>query len=149
MFEVNKNPSPKELRQFGVVMIIGFAIIGTLVWVAPWLKSWDASTLRWTGATKQYVAIGLVAFGIVVGLIGLSASELSRIIYVVWMSVGGKIGIVMSTLMLSLLFFILLPVFSIIVRMGDPLRKKLSNGDTYWEDYKPHEPTLDRMYRQF
>lgn len=149
MFDVNKNPTPKELRQFGVVMVIGFTVIGVLVWLSSWFANWDASALSWTGTTRQYTAIGLGVFGIVVCLIGQTASEFARIIYVVWMTVGGKIGLVMSTLMLSLLFFVFLPVFSIIVRWGDPLRKKLSDGDTYWEDYRPHEPTLERMQRLF
>jgi hypothetical protein len=41
-----------------------------------------------------------------------------------------------------------LPLFSLIVRFGDPLRKKLG-GATYWEPYRPHEPTLERMRRPF
>ncbi len=149
MFDVNKNPTPKELRQFGVVMVIGFTIISVLVWLSPWFGNWDASKLSWTGTSRQGTAIGLFVLGAVLCVIGLTASEFARIVYVVWMTVGGKIGIVMSTLMLSLLFFLFLPVFSLIVRWGDPLRKKLSDDDSYWEDYKPHEPTIERMQRLF
>jgi hypothetical protein len=65
------------------------------------------------------------------------------------MTVTVPIGIAVSTVLLTLLFFVVLPVFAIIVRMGDPLRKKLTQDDTYWEDHEPYEPTLDRMERLF
>ncbi len=65
------------------------------------------------------------------------------------MSLAVPLGIVMSTIALSILFFVLLPVFSLIVRRSDPLRKKITRSGTYWEDYKHYEPTLDRMQRQF
>ncbi|MEK7710827.1 MAG: hypothetical protein AAB341_02930, partial [Planctomycetota bacterium] len=64
------------------------------------------------------------------------------------MTATAPVGIVMSTILLTMLFMLILPVFSLIVRMGDPLRKKLG-GATYWEDYKAHEPTLERMRRPF
>ena len=67
------------------------------------------------------------------------------------MSVTVPIGIAVSTVLLTVLYFVLLPVFSVIVRFGDPLRKKLSRGgaESYWEDHKPYEVTLDRMERLF
>ena len=58
------------------------------------------------------------------------------------------VGTVMSTVLLTAVFVVVLPLFSIVVRLGDPLRKKLG-GATYWEDYKPYEHTLDRMRRLF
>ena len=55
----------------------------------------------------------------------------------------------MSTVMLSLVFLVLLPVFALIVRRSDPVRRRLHDGNTYWEDPSPFEPTLDRMRRMF
>ena len=68
--------------------------------------------------------------------------------YVGWMSLVVPIGIFMTTIGMTLIFVIVLPVFSLI-RFSDPLRKKLHHGETYWEDPRPYEPTLERMTRPF
>jgi len=65
------------------------------------------------------------------------------------MTVSTFIGTIMTTIMLTILFIVLLPLFSLIVRLGDPLRKKITSGPTYWEDYKPHEASIERMKRPF
>jgi hypothetical protein len=44
---------------------------------------------------------------------------------------------------------IVLPPFSLLVRRKDPLRRKRTKEGSYWEDYKPYEPTLERMKRLF
>ncbi len=149
MFTVNRNPSPKDLRQFAVVMLVGFIVIGALIWLSSWLGTWDRSTLPWSGTSRQLAAVSLAALGAVVCLVTLSSQVAGRWIYVVWMTGATRVGIVMSTIMLSAMFLILLPVFSLVVRLGDPLRKKLSASPTYWEDYKPHEATIDRLRRPF
>lgn len=149
MFTVNKNPSQLELRKFGVAMIIGFGVMGAVLYLAPWLKARDASVLAWTGTHLQMTAVSLVALGAFLCVISHASPTSAKPIYVVWMSVTVPVGIVMTTIMLSVLYFVLLPIFSLVVRWGDPLRKKNHTSGTYWEDYKPHEPTLERMQRPF
>ena len=105
--------------------------------------------MGWSGSGLQIAAVCLPALGAALLVLSLTAVELTKRIYVAWMSVATPIGIVMSTLMLTVLYFVLLPVFSLIVRRADPLRKRLSDADRYWEDYKPHEATLERMRRPF
>jgi len=75
-------------------------------------------------------------------------SRLGRPLYVAWMTGAMAIGAVMSTVLLTVLYFVLLPVFSLI-RFKDPLRLKLKAEGSYWEDPSPHEATLDRTSRQF
>ena len=67
---------------------------------------------------------------------------------IAWMSITVPIGIAMSTLLLTIMFILVLPLFSLIVRLADPLRKRLS-GSSYWENYPKHPPTLDRLRRPF
>jgi hypothetical protein len=64
------------------------------------------------------------------------------------MTLASYLGMVMTTLLLSVLFFVLLPIFSLI-RLKDPLRLKLRSAGTYWERPDPHEPTINRMRRPF
>jgi hypothetical protein len=149
MFTVNKNPNVKDLRKFGGAMLIGFGVLGVLLWLVPWFKTGDVELLGWNAGSNQIIAVCFWAIGLVLGMVSWSSPKAARPVYVAWMSVAVPIGIVVSTVMLTLLFVVLLPFFSIIARWQDPLRKRRHSGDTYWEDYKPHEATLERTARPF
>lgn len=148
MFTVNRNPTLDEIRKFGWAMLLGFGVIGAVLWFTAWRKYGGYGPLEWSGAGAQIVALCFWVLGI--GLFALSwvSPASARPVYVTWMTVTVPFGIVMSTVLLTMLFVLLLPLFSVIVRMGDPLRKKLG-GRTYWEDNKPYEHTLDQMRRLF
>jgi len=147
MFTINKNPSVYDLRKFGWAMLFGFGVIGVILWVIAWQR-YGGGSFGWSGAPGQQVAVGLFMLGVGLCVIGTTAPSLARPVYIAWMSVTVPIGLVMSTILLTVLFVLVLPLFSLVVRWGDPLRKKLG-GTTYWENYKPHEHTLDRMRRTF
>lgn len=149
MFTVNKNPTPADLKKFGWAMLIGFGAIGCALWYLSGSRDADTSLWSWSGSSGQTTAVVFWSLGLLLCVLGVGAPAVAKPIYVVWMSVTVPIGIVMSTIMLSVLFFVLLPVFSLIVRTGDPLRKKLKASGSYWEDYKPHEATIERMQRPF
>lgn len=149
MFDVNKNPSQTELRKFGGAMVFGFAVIGGLLWSSQAIKSWDSAHLSWSSRSSQIIAIIAWTMGIGLFVVSRGPTTLATSVYVVWMTVATRIGIVMSTIMLTVLFVFLLPVFSLIVRRSDPLRKNLSKEGTYWEPHKAAEPTIDRMRRMF
>ena len=149
MFEINKNPSVSDLRKFGAAMLVGFAVIGALLWLTPWMKSGDVSTLGWSGTGFQLTASVLGFLGVGLCLLGFAVPSVAKPVYVVWMTATVPIGIVMSIVLLTVLFVLLLPIFSLVVRLGDPLRKKLSKEGSYWEDYKPHAATIERMKRPF
>lgn len=148
MQAVNRNPTPRELRRFGLVTLGGFAALGLLVgWVLPWLggrlPAWGFS-----GTTGEWTAVALWSIGLAFALVGTAAPGPARRLYVAWMTAAVYLGTVTSFILLSVLFFILLPVFSLI-RLKDPLRRRWNRSGTYWEPHKPHEPTLERMMRPF
>ena len=149
MFEVNRNPSPKTVREFGRAMVLGFGVLAALCWTLHWWRHSPPSFWSWTDGRGQLLAIGLFLVGLVLFAIATATPKLGARVYVAWMSAAVPVGMVMSTLMLSVLFFVLLPVFSLIVRRGDPLRTKLTDDPSYWEDYKPYEHSLERMKRPF
>ena len=149
VYVVNRNPDKTDLRKFGWAMLIGFGAIGLILWLAPWLKAQDAAVLGWTGTGAQVTALCLWLLGSGLCVVALAFPNIAKPVYISWMSVAVPIGIFMSTVLLTVLFVLLLPVFSMIVRFGDPLRKKLTDQGTYWEDYKPYKPTLERMKRPF
>ena len=67
--------------------------------------------------------------------------------YKVWKAAAHKIGKFQTLLIMTVLFFVIVPVFSL-VRLKDPLRKRLG-GDSYWESKKNEEQTLERYRRPF
>jgi len=148
MFTVNKNPTPKDLRKFGWAMLFGFGLLGAVLWVLHARKA-ELGLIAWDGRVAQIASIVMWAAGLFCWVISLAAPAVAKPVYVGWMSVTVPVGLVMSTVMLTILFIVILPIFSLIVRMGDPLRKRLTPGGTYWEDYKPHEPSVERMRRPF
>jgi hypothetical protein len=144
MRAINKNPSPRELRTFGLIMLAGFCILGGLFWFSGRLPG---TWCGWSGSGRQ--CTGIVLFLVGAACAACSASpSVGRLLYVGWMTVGMYLGMVMTTVMLTLMFFLLLPVFSLI-RLADPLRLKLRKTGSYWEDHKPHEATLERTARPF
>ncbi len=147
VFTVNKNPNEEDLRAFGRAMVLGFGVLGALLWIVSAYRS-SHGVLEWSAAPPQMTAVCFWGLGAMLCAVSY-ASSVAKPIYVVWMTVASSIGVVMSTIMLTVLFFVLLPVFSAIVRLGDPLRKKHHAGGTYWETYKPHEPTIERLRRPF
>ncbi len=149
MFTVNRNPTPSDIRGFGWAMVLGFGGIAVLLWLVPPIRAWDVAALAWSGRSGQIVALCLAGLGTGLCLLSAFAPGAARPVYITWMSVTVPIGVFMSCVMLTVLFVFLLPVFSLVVRLGDPLRKKLNPSGTYWEDYKPHAPTLERMRRPF
>ena len=149
MFTVNKNPTPNDLRKFGWAMLIGFGGIGALTWLLPWIRGLEGAALGWWGGGGQIASLCFWAVGVSMWAVGLTLPGAAKPMYVVWMSLTVPIGLVMSTILFTILFILLLPLFSIVVRFGDPLRKKRHTRKSYWEDYKPYEPTMERMARPF
>ncbi len=90
----------------------------------------------------------LWGLGVVVAALTLSSPMVGRPIYVWWMLAAAAMGAVMVPLFLTLLYFVLLPVFSLI-RLKDPLRLKLKRGGSYWEPHAPFEATIERMQHLF
>ena len=132
LFEVNRHPTPTELRRFGLTVLIGLGIIGFVIW---WWRGWLAP------------AVVLWVIGAAAGLVSIGPVWLGTKVYVGWMLAAAGIGRVMLPLFLTLAYALLLPVFSLI-RLADPLRLQLKKG-SYWEPHKPHEATIERMRRPF
>ncbi|MCB9850922.1 MAG: hypothetical protein H6817_09500 [Phycisphaerales bacterium] len=145
MHTVNRNPSSRELHKFGWAMVLGFGVLGTL----GWYFAGETNGWAWRGETAQRVAVAFWTLGPLLLVISFGPKALAKPVYIGWMSVGFFIGGIMTAILLSVLFIVLLPVFSL-VRFADPLRMKLRPpGESYWEDHKHHESTLERTIRPF
>jgi len=145
MQPVNHNPSVADLHKFGWAMLFGFSVIGAICWYfGPEPNNW-----RWIASGFQKLSIAAWVLGPVLLLVSFGPRILARPVYIGWMTVAVCIGTVMTFIVLSVLFVVLLPVFSLI-RLKDPLRLRLLGpGQTYWEDHKHHEATLERTIHPF
>jgi len=149
MFTVNRDPSRRDLRKFGLAMFIGFFAIGALLSFYPFLSKGDVLALGWHETPLRYTAVGSMVLGAGLWVLSVAAPRAAKPVYIVWMTAAVAMGTAMSTILLTLLFVVFLPPFSLVVRLGDPLRRRLTRKDSYWEDYKPHEATLARTQRPF
>ena len=143
MFVVNRNPSEGELRKFGLTILAGLAVIGGLLW---YLGRPDVEEAGLSGA--QIAAVVLWIVGALVAVLAVPPTGLARYVYVGWMTAAMAVGMVVTPVLFTVLFIVVLPVFSLI-RLKDPLRLRRGERDTYWQDASPHEATLERVARPF
>jgi len=121
MFPINKNPSAKELRVFGLVLMAGFGLIGFFV----------------RRAGHPEAAAWLWGVPAAVGLLALAAPPLSKPFYWAWMFLGMALGAVMSRVVMSVIFFLVLTPVALFFRLKgrDALGLKPPQKDSYWS---PH-----------
>ena len=141
---VNRNPSAREVRNFGLAMLGGFTVLSGLFW---WFGKTEGGW-GWSGGGLHWGSVALASLGVTLLSITLVSAAAGRVVYVVWMTGASYMGAVTTVILLSVLFVVLLPVFSLI-RFKDPLRMKLHKEGSYWEDHRHHESTLERTIRPF
>ena len=142
---VERNPSRRDVRTFGLTVLIGLGVIGLLIW---WMARGEETGLAWAGRGLQWLSVGLWLLGTAACAACFASHAVGRLVYIIWMSAAMCIGMVMVPLLLSVIYCVVVPVFSLI-RLKDPLRKNLRKEGSYWEPHKPYEPTLERMQHPF
>lgn len=130
-----------------MAMILGFGVLGLIAWY--FAGETASHGFGWRGLGGQKLAIGLWILGLALLAVSLGPRACAVPVYVGWMSFAFVIGGVMTVVLLSVLFVVLLPVFALL-RFADPLRMRMKPaGESYWEDHKHHESTLERTARPF
>lgn len=133
--EIKKNPTMRDLVEFGLVFAAGMGVFGAISWF-----KWGNQSL----AQNLWIA-GAAVF--VLSLI----PPIGRILYILWMGLGITIGLVTSPIiMFAVYLVVIVPVglwFKVTRR--DLMRRSLDpNAKSYWEEYPSTEdPT--RYVRQF
>ena len=137
LIEVDWRPPKKQLRQFAVLFVVFAAGFGTLGWFTG-RPLWLSQTL-W----------GLAA---VVGLLGLVAPAAVRPVWVVMMAVALPIGMVVSTVLMVLIFYLILTPIGFVMRLTgyDPMRRRVAAGGarSYWIERRP-VTDVRRYFRQY
>ncbi len=124
----NLKTSRKELRKFGMLLFFIFALIaGLMFWRAK--SSW----------------LILFCISMLFLFIGLVRPSFLRSFYRVWMAWALVLGWVMTRIILTISFFVIITPMGLFLRKvlrKDLLDEKIEKSkETYW---KPHMPAIDR-----
>jgi hypothetical protein len=132
---VKWKPDARELRRFAIAMLVGFFVLGAL-------SAWRAKGIG-TGSIVLWsigVTLAIAAF----------VPKLGRVAYLAVYLPTSIIGYVVSNVMLTLMFFLVITPLGIIMKlMGkDVLQQRRPNRTTQWA---PVKETKDEAsyYRQF
>ena len=136
IIEINTDPSKKELRWFGVMLVVFVLAVGALV---RW--QFDAPA----AAQRIWIAGGVLSMVYVV------APPLRRWIFVGWIYAAFPIGWTVSHVLLASIYYLVFTPIGLLLRRikGDPLERQLDpSAASYW---RPHESLRDvrRYFRQF
>jgi hypothetical protein len=137
LIDVNWKPGAKELRQFALLFLIFGGVFGTLIY---FFKDWPllVSQIMWIG-------------GAVVGLAGLAVPALVRPVYVVMMALALPIGMVVSTVLMVVIYFLVLTPIGLLMRLlgHDPMRRTLDPAaTTHWIE-RPRDIPASRYFKQY
>jgi hypothetical protein len=128
------SPGRRELRQLGLVFFGALVIIGGLLWLRD-----------------RPVGPYFMAAGIFFGLMGLAWPRGLKWLYKPWMALALVLGHVMSRLILTLLFYLVVTPIGLVLRlMGkDLLDRKWNGRESYWRvrddaEYEPRQ--TEKMY---
>ena len=132
---MQKKPSKKELREFGILIAILFPIF--IGWLIPLFYSHPFKI--WT----IYVSLPSI-------LIGITSPKTLYYPYKGWMMIGNFLGYINSHLILGIVFIFVLTPISIIMNFfnHDPLRKRKSKklNKSYRENKKGHIINLNKIF---
>ena len=136
LIEIKKDPSKNDLRWFGVIVALVFAVLGVIarfVWGTP-----TAANVLWI--------IGGAVF-----VIYYAIPPIRRLMFIGWMYLVFPIGWVVGHLLLGITYYLVLTPMGILRRtlVGDPMERKFDReGSTYWIE-RPPPAEASRYFRQF
>ena len=125
--------SQKELREFGLLVGIGFPII--VGWLIPTISG-------------HLFKIWSLWVGIPLLLLGIIKPRILFYPYKVWTLLSHVLGWINSRLILGSIFLLVLQPIAFIMKIFsyDPLKKKKTNKLTYKENRENHKVDLTRIF---
>lgn len=135
LVKINWNPDRRQLRNFGLTMLIGLGVLGSLL-------AWKHHS-----STPVY-ACG--AIGVAILVISVVSRPVGLLLYRIWMGLGYGMGMVMSPIFLGLVYFVVFTPVGLLMRLvgRDPMQRRKPSGGTYWR--KVHHNIESSSYeRQF
>ncbi len=135
-FRVNRNPTARDLRWFGLLLPLFVALVGVIV--------------RWQFGAPS-AALGVWSVGGALAVVYWIAPPLRRPILVGWMYAALPIGWTVSHLMIAIVYFGIVTPIGLLSRLvrGDTLHRRPDrNARSYWIR-RPRGSGTRRYLRQF
>ena len=136
MIEINRNPSPKELRWTGVLFLIFCGILGAVIW-------W-----QFGGRTVAFIVWGI---GAVAAIVYYAVPFVRRPFYLGWMYLAYPIGWTISHVLMALIFYLLITPIGLLMRIfgRNPMERRFDPAaKSYWVKRDPPADS-ERYFRQF
>ena len=136
VIEINHNPSPRELRWFGILLVVFAGVVGGLL---RW--QWDtpvAARVIWGGGAAVGTAYAVIP-------------PARRYVYLGWIYAVFPIGWVVSHVLLALIYYAVFTPIGLLLRLfgHDPMQRTFDrSAATYWIVHRP-ERDMRRYFRQF
>ena len=136
MIRMERHPSRNQLMVFGLSWLVFFCFWGTVSW-------WE-NGMTWKAAVFLSLALVIPASGLIL-------PGILRIVFLMAAYLTLPIGMVVSSVILMLIYFLILAPIGIVMRMAgyDPMRRDFDpDAGTYWV---PRDPVTDRerYFKQF
>ncbi|MFT3764005.1 MAG: SxtJ family membrane protein [Minicystis sp.] len=139
--ELNKNPTKRDLLEFGLIFGVGMGIIGALNHFAVQVLFFKGNP----SAALPFWIAGAAIF--VLALI----PPIGRLLYILWMALGLTIGFFTAPIVMFVVYVIAIVPLGFIFKLmrRDTMRRELDpNAKSYWEEYpKTDDPAS--YVRQF
>jgi len=146
LVEINWNPDEKELRTFGLVCLVGFAVIGSIV---AWRSGAFGTPFGWHKPWE--LPILLSAAGVALAIIGALRPVALRWVYMTWMAMAYPIGWTVSHVLLAIVYFGVFSFVGVVFRIVgyDPLQRRFDReARTYWVR-RPARSDVRGYFKQF
>lgn len=140
LVQINWNPSRREMRQFGWVMLVGFALLGGLV---TWVK-WKENP----GFMPLYMGSGLAVLFWACALFLEKSAGLW--LYKAWMGVALVMGTVIGSVLITVLYYGVITPIGFFLRLTghDPMQHHKPAGESFWHPLA-EEVGTENYERQF
>ena len=145
LVDLDLRPDDRKLKQFGLIALVAFGLLGGLVLWKGGLFGFDFG-----GATTP-VAVTLFALGGVSAVFSAVAPSMNRFLFIGLIVVTYPIGIVLSFTIMGVLYFVVITAVALWFRITgrDRLRLKPEpDAETYWIERKTR-PDPKRYFKQF
>ena len=135
--KVNRNPSAKQLNQFGFIWLGFLALFGALAWFKLGLPT---------------LAVVLWVLAVVVPVVGWLVPAVMRAVFVGMSYAAWPIGFVVSHVVLALVYYLVLTPIGLVMRLVgyDPMKRgRDPEVATYWVERSEDGRGPGRYFRQF
>ncbi len=125
---INWSPSPREMRQWALVMVPALGVVGALFYFVDWGLF----------AGGRGFATFLWSFGALAFATGITGTKLGLPAYWSWMGFVFVVSWLITHVSLALVYFLVVTPLGLLARLigRDKLELRARNKDTYWHSLR-------------